>query len=174
MTTVYSKIKYILNRKDIICVTFVIEDDHGINMNCSIIDTLLLRNVIERCFGILKVRFPIFKMMPNYPVRKQGQIPTAYYTVYNFIRMQHSQDRLCRNYSREDMIVDRQSLMVDKKCIDINVTKATQMAQVRETIVNQMWDNYRRLFDNYHFLYFCCRVISLSLSLSFSLSFCIF
>ncbi|XP_019433068.1 PREDICTED: uncharacterized protein LOC109339964 [Lupinus angustifolius] len=29
-----------------------------------------LRNVIERCFGVLKARFPILKMMPNYPVRR--------------------------------------------------------------------------------------------------------
>lgn len=27
-----------------------------------------LRNGIERCFGLLKARFPILKMMPNYPI----------------------------------------------------------------------------------------------------------
>ncbi|CAL0319960.1 unnamed protein product [Lupinus luteus] len=29
-----------------------------------------LRNVIESCFGVLKARFPILKMMSNYPVRR--------------------------------------------------------------------------------------------------------
>ena len=103
-----------------------------------------LRNVIERCFGVLKARFPILKMMPNYPVRRQRQIPTACCTIHNFIRMQHGTDRLFGDYSREDMIVDEQSLRVDQEGVDINAIEATQMAQVRETIANQMWDNYRR------------------------------
>ena len=65
-----------------------------------------LRNVIERCFGVLKARFPILKMMPNYPVRRQRQIPTVYYTIHNFIRIQHGTDKLFGDYSRKDMIVD--------------------------------------------------------------------
>ena len=28
-----------------------------------------LRNIIERCFGVLKARFPILKLMPNYPIK---------------------------------------------------------------------------------------------------------
>ena len=58
--------------------------------------------------------------------------------------MQHGTDRLFGDYSGEDMIVDGQSLKVDQEGVDINATEATQMAQVRETIANQMWDNYRR------------------------------
>ena len=57
--------------------------------------------------------------------------------------MQHGTLRLFGDYSREYMIVDRQSLRVDQEVVD-NATEATQMAQVRETIVDQIWDNYRR------------------------------
>ena len=58
--------------------------------------------------------------------------------------MQYDTDRLFDDYSGEDMIVDEQSFRVDQEGVDINATEATQMAQVRETIANQMWDNYRR------------------------------
>ena len=102
----------------------MIEDDYGINMNCSIIDTF---HIIERCFGVLKARFPILKMMPNYPIRRQRQIPTAYCTIHNFIRMHNGTDRLFGDYSKEDMIVDGQSFRVYQEGVDINVIEATQM-----------------------------------------------
>ena len=41
-----------------------------------------LRNVIERCFGVLKARFPILKLMPNYPIRRQRLIPLTCCTYY--------------------------------------------------------------------------------------------
>ncbi|KAL0534371.1 hypothetical protein IC582_028661 [Cucumis melo] len=34
-----------------------------------------LRNVIERCFGVLKARFPILKQIPPYPIKTQKYIP---------------------------------------------------------------------------------------------------
>ena len=55
--------------------------------------------------------------------------------------MQYDTDRLFGDYSGEDMIVDEQSFRVDQEGVDIN---ATQMAQVREIIANQMWNNYHR------------------------------
>ena len=55
--------------------------------------------------------------------------------------MQYDTDRLFGDYSGEDMIVEEQSFRVDQEGVDIN---ATQMAQVREIIANQMWNNYHR------------------------------
>ena len=37
--------------------------------------------------------------------------------------MQHSTDKLFGDYSREDMIVDGQSLKIDQMGVDINATK---------------------------------------------------
>ena len=76
--------------------------------------------------------------MPNYPIRRQRQIPTACCTIHNFIRMQHGTDRLFGDYSREDMIVDEQSLMVDQGGVDTNATEVTQMAQVKKIIAYQI------------------------------------
>ena len=42
------------------------------------------------------------------------------------------------------MITDEQGLRVDQQGINIDATQANQMAQVRETIANQMWESYRK------------------------------
>ena len=44
-----------------------------------------LRNVIERCFGVLKARFPVLKMMLRYKPCRQGNVMRAYCTIHNFI-----------------------------------------------------------------------------------------
>ena len=53
-----------------------------------------LRNVIERCFSILKARFPVLKMMPRYKPCRQGNVMRACYTIHNFIRMATRNDHL--------------------------------------------------------------------------------
>ena len=58
-----------------------------------------LRNVIERCFGVLKARFPILKLMPSYPIRRQRLIPIVCCTIHNFIRMQNGVDTLFDQYA---------------------------------------------------------------------------
>ncbi|XP_059636134.1 uncharacterized protein LOC132278356 [Cornus florida] len=45
-----------------------------------------LRNIIERCFGFLKIRFPILKQMPPYKFEAQVAIVLACCTLHNFIR----------------------------------------------------------------------------------------
>ncbi|KAK6252766.1 hypothetical protein QUC31_014486 [Theobroma cacao] len=46
-----------------------------------------LRNVIERCFGVLKTCFNILKKMLPYPMKTQKYLSTACCAVHNFIRM---------------------------------------------------------------------------------------
>ncbi|KAJ4793852.1 nuclease [Rhynchospora pubera] len=51
-----------------------------------------LRNVIERTFGVLKMRFKILKCMPNYKYRKQTLIVMACCILHNFIKMENQPD----------------------------------------------------------------------------------
>jgi hypothetical protein len=46
-----------------------------------------LRMVVERTFGVLKVRFLIFYHMPKYSVARQTMIVIACCTIHNFIRL---------------------------------------------------------------------------------------
>lgn len=61
-----------------------------------------MRNVIERCFGVLKARFPILKTMPSYPYPTQVYIVVACMTVHNFIRQEIAADWLMRRYEDSD------------------------------------------------------------------------
>jgi hypothetical protein len=45
-----------------------------------------LRNVIERSFGVLKMKWHILLYLPSYYVEKQAKIIVAYMTLNNFIR----------------------------------------------------------------------------------------
>ncbi|XP_024312852.1 protein ALP1-like [Brachypodium distachyon] len=45
-----------------------------------------LKNVIERCFAVLKQRWRMLKVVPSYPPRKQARIIIACMALHNFIR----------------------------------------------------------------------------------------
>ena len=58
-----------------------------------------LRNVIERCFGVLKARFPILRRMPHgFSLKTQKYVPIACCTLHNFIREYDQNDITFQNY----------------------------------------------------------------------------
>ena len=68
-----------------------------------------LRNVIERCFGILKARFPVLKMMPRYKPCRQGNVMRVYCTIHNFIRMATRNDHLFTQFNIDNLTVEGES-----------------------------------------------------------------
>ncbi|KAK4409469.1 hypothetical protein Sango_0019900 [Sesamum angolense] len=62
-----------------------------------------LRNVIERCFGVLKKRFPILQWgMPSYLLQHQVDIVIACCTLHNFIRMAYRRYLERSGFPQED------------------------------------------------------------------------
>jgi hypothetical protein len=53
-----------------------------------------LRNVIERIFGVLKRRFRILLLAPEYDMDIQGRLPVALCTLQNFIRVHDPGDEV--------------------------------------------------------------------------------
>ncbi|KAJ3685276.1 hypothetical protein LUZ61_014440 [Rhynchospora tenuis] len=53
-----------------------------------------LRNVIERTFGVLKMRFKVLDRMPNFQYKIQTSIVMACCILHNFIKLQNSPDYL--------------------------------------------------------------------------------
>lgn len=109
-----------------------------------------LRNVIERCFGVLKARFPILKQMPPYPLRTQKYIPNACCTIHNFIRMHASVDPLFEEFANDQVIDNgndgdgaRSSANVTVE-IDVSQHQLRQMARLRDQIANQLWVSVQR------------------------------
>ncbi|CAH9126372.1 unnamed protein product [Cuscuta epithymum] len=68
-----------------------------------------VHNVIERCFGVLKERFPILDISRGYPLRRQVQIPIACCALHNFIRMQDRNNDLFLEYEEDDMIFNTEA-----------------------------------------------------------------
>lgn len=99
-----------------------------------------LRNVIERCFGVLKGRFPILKVMPNYPPRRQRLIPIACCVLHNFIRKEAQRDRLFEAFDVEDMIFDTE----DRPVPDMDMTAANIaiMNTTRDRIAAALWRDF--------------------------------
>lgn len=63
-----------------------------------------LRMTIERCFGVLKNRFPILKLMPPYKPSRQRLIVIACCAINNYIRKWNLPDELFRIWEEMDPI----------------------------------------------------------------------
>ncbi|KAK4407780.1 hypothetical protein Sango_0359000 [Sesamum angolense] len=95
-----------------------------------------LRNVIERCFGVLKKRFPIIQWgMPSYLQHHQVDIVIACCTLHNFIR-RFSNDDIIFNEPDEDTLIDMDSFYHRG-----HPTNSEIEAQrtIRDSIAMQMW-----------------------------------
>ena len=120
-----------------------------------------LRNVIERCFGLLKARFPILKAMPPYLLGKQRRIPIACCAIHNWIRMHYINDEMFEQYSVDARTVEdiegteSQSNTTTEnqeegdgagisERLELNFNQAymAQMETVRDDIAGQMWLSY--------------------------------
>ncbi|CAN1149041.1 hypothetical protein LINPERHAP2_LOCUS16803, partial [Linum perenne] len=66
-----------------------------------------LRNVIERCFGVLNKRWSILKGMCSYNFDKQTNIVIACCALHNFIRMHAQRDSLFAEFEKCDVQGER-------------------------------------------------------------------
>jgi hypothetical protein len=68
-----------------------------------------LRNVIERCFGVLKMKWRMLRDIPSYAPHRQSQIIVACCALHNFIRTSGIQDRHFAQCDRDENYVPRQA-----------------------------------------------------------------
>ena len=60
-----------------------------------------IRNVIERSFGLLKMKWQILYRMGNYPMWKQKMVVVACMVLHNFIREHNSEDADFARFDRD-------------------------------------------------------------------------
>ena len=110
-----------------------------------------LRMVVERTFGVLKARFPIFYHMPNYSVVRQRMIVTACCTIHNFIRLHQRNDDLFVEWENKDIPanddVDSQQHpeVNDWRVQQIHAVSETaqeEMRNLRDAITAAMWSSH--------------------------------
>ncbi|XP_057453150.1 uncharacterized protein LOC130745015 [Lotus japonicus] len=110
-----------------------------------------LRMTIERCFGVLKNRFPILKLMPSYKPCRQPLIVTACCAIHNYIRKWNLNDELFRMWEELDPAefnsMNEGSSTAGTTSHDDNLARlsnegATEMAMQRDQIADLMWAHY--------------------------------
>ena len=113
-----------------------------------------LRNVIERCFGIVKARFPILKHMSRYPLEKQCRIIMACFVLHNLIKMYTNDDPLFTTWNQDvppEDIEGQSSEGVGGQGASeyggpsyISATTQARRAHSvsRDVIADAMWDEY--------------------------------
>ena len=107
-----------------------------------------LRMVIERCFGVLKARFPILTEMHSFSISRQRLIVTACCALHNFIRMYNRVDEMfhvwegsfMRNSDTNPMGVARISSGGTEETFNCQAQRA--MLEYRDAITAAMWANY--------------------------------
>ncbi|KAH7845834.1 hypothetical protein Vadar_006567 [Vaccinium darrowii] len=98
----------------------------------------MLRNDIEKCFGVLKGRFKILKVMPNFAEVRQPLLVIACCVVQNWIIMQRGWDDLFEQMIENDENPP-QFLGIP---LDMSRGASNAMGDVRDGIAASMWEEY--------------------------------
>lgn len=70
-------------------------------------------------------------------------IPHACYALHNFIRMEDRADRYFTIYGQDYFEVPGERSNVIQEGFTLDMTNYDKMIQVRESIVNNLWNHYR-------------------------------
>ena len=114
-----------------------------------------LRNVIERCFSVLKAGFPILRDMPPNSTKTQRYIPISCCTIHNWIRIHSQSDTLFVEWANPDHIVEDDgpsgggsssstpagSSAQQPIDLDISQPQHRHMSDVRNQIACQIWES---------------------------------
>lgn len=98
------------------------------------------RNVIERAFGIMKMRWGILRSPSYYPVKVQNRLIMACFMIHNFIRKEMIHDPI------EDLIdeLGEEFANEDDDLVDdyVDVVENTALwNQFRDDLALNMWQN---------------------------------
>ena len=102
----------------------------------------MLRNVVERTYGVLKKRFRILKDMPNFSYHIQIQLVVCCMILHNFIRIHQSRDDDIDREAENDLTADPDNELDP----DMNVAAMDDDARandIRQELANEMWASYQ-------------------------------
>ena len=99
------------------------------------------RNVIERCFGLLKKRWAILRSPSFYPIRIQGRIVIACALLHNFIRTHMTLDpEENTSFNVEDMPIGEEQPN-QSQIVDV-VESSNEWTQWRDDLAQEMFDSW--------------------------------
>jgi hypothetical protein len=104
----------------------------------------MLRNVIERIFGILKNRFRILLLPPHYTMDIQACIPPALCLVHNVIRVHDPNDML--DYHEVNLDIHQPMYDAGVLAEGPPSNEARNHAhERRDEIARQMWEDFNNV-----------------------------
>ena len=113
-----------------------------------------LRMVIERCFGVLKARFPILSNMPKYKQYRQRLVVSPCCALHNFIRINNRSDVLFNtweNLGRDDMQIGNNgnspesSASAKRRHVrEMSNALKRAMGEFKDDMTDHMWEEYMR------------------------------
>lgn len=98
------------------------------------------RNVIERSFGLLKMRWAILRSPSFYDITTQRRIISVCCMLHNFIRSEMAIDPIEAEFDRQPAAVEN---LEDDDYID-TVETSNEWTMWRQNLANEMWDIWRR------------------------------
>lgn len=107
-----------------------------------------LRNVIQRSFSVLKTRFPILKLAPQYGFHIQRDIVIAACVLHNYIRREERNDWLFA--SVDGVAVEELPDFDDQTEMQLASSIQEQIAfSLRESIAAAMWNDFINKWDQW-------------------------
>ena len=100
------------------------------------------RNIIERCFGLLKKRWAILRSPSFYPIRFQGRMIIACALLHNFIRMYMDVDPEEYTPVTLDDLPIGEDVPNELQSIDV-VEGSDEWSQWRDDLAREMFDAWR-------------------------------
>jgi hypothetical protein len=97
--------------------------------------------VIERIFGVLKRKFKILKLAPEYDIDTQVDLILALTALFNFIRIEEKDEKdddldIVNNIEEEDIQPDIQ--------VAQGLSRKGKMDILRDQIAEDMWKDYQQ------------------------------
>ncbi|XP_057773942.1 uncharacterized protein LOC130993181 [Salvia miltiorrhiza] len=98
------------------------------------------RNIIERAFGIMKMRWGILRSTTFYPVKTQNRLIMACFILNNFIRAEMPEDPIEQEFDSATMN-EQDDVEGDAEFIDVIESSHLWNAE-RDAIADAMWQDY--------------------------------
>jgi hypothetical protein len=100
--------------------------------------------VIERIFGVLKRKFKILKLAPEYDIDTQVDLILALTALFNFIRTEEKDEKdddldIVNNIEEEDIQPDIQ--------VAQGLSRKGKMDILRDQIAEDMWKDYQQFIN---------------------------
>ena len=112
------------------------------------------RNIIERIFGVIKRRWRILSLPPEYSMTIQARIPAALAALHNFIRehdLNPEEDEVLQQGVQEldDNIIDQRERYGPGTFINSGLTAGNFADARRDAIASQMWEDYLQYIEEH-------------------------